>query len=96
MKVVFTSAALADLDDILGYTAANYPTLLGPVELRIRAVVERIGRWPESARRVDERANVRVVSVRRYPFKIFYRIDGDRVEILHILHTSRDLSGLDV
>jgi toxin ParE1/3/4 len=96
MKVAFTSAALADLDDILAYTAANYSALLEPVEFRIRAVTERIGRWPESARRVEERPGVRVLPVLRYPFKIFYRILEDRVEILHIHHTARDLPGPDL
>ena len=96
MKVIFTSAALADLDDILAYTAANYPALLEPVELRIHAIVQRIGRWPESARRVEDRPDVRVVPVLRYPFKIFYHVVSDRIEILHIRHASRDLPGSDL
>jgi plasmid stabilization system protein ParE len=54
MKIVFTSAALADLDEILAYTSANYPTLVIPVERRIRVVIERMRLWPESARRVEE------------------------------------------
>jgi plasmid stabilization system protein ParE len=32
---------------------------------------------------------VRVVSVSRYPYKIFCRLRGDAVEILHIRHTAR-------
>jgi plasmid stabilization system protein ParE len=90
MKLVWTAAALADLDDILAYTAENYPALLAPVELRIRAVVERIGRHPESARRLEQRSEVRVVPVLRYPFRIFYRVAAVEIEILHIHHTSRD------
>jgi plasmid stabilization system protein ParE len=43
MKIVWTAAALTDLDDLLAYTADNYPTLVDPVEKRIRAVVGRIG-----------------------------------------------------
>jgi plasmid stabilization system protein ParE len=31
MKLVWTAAALADLDDILAYTAENYPALLAPL-----------------------------------------------------------------
>ena len=54
MKVVWTEAALADLDSALDYTAEQYPNLVGPLEVRIRAVLTRIGRWPESARTVDE------------------------------------------
>jgi hypothetical protein len=49
MRVVWTDAALADVDDILAFTAANYPMLVNSVERRIRAVVERLGTWPASA-----------------------------------------------
>ena len=31
MKVVWTESALADLDEILAYTAEHYPTLIGPL-----------------------------------------------------------------
>ena len=90
-KVVFTQAALADLDEILEFTALNYPALVGPLEQRIRAVVARIARWPESGRAVPERAAVRVVPLIRFPFRVFYRIRGDGIEILHIHHSSREL-----
>jgi plasmid stabilization system protein ParE len=90
MKVVFTPAADADLDDVLSYTTLNYPSLRLPLEQRIRGVVERIAQWPESAREVDQRPGTRVVPLIRYPYKIFYRIAGDRIEILHIHHAARD------
>jgi plasmid stabilization system protein ParE len=86
----FTSAALADLDDVLSYTSANYPALLPSIENRILAVLERIEQWPESAREVSERTGVRVVPLIRYPYRIFYRIADERVEILHIHHTARN------
>jgi plasmid stabilization system protein ParE len=91
MKVVFTAAALTDLDEILTYTGANYPALVGPVERRIRAVTERIRNWPESSRSVEERPGVRAVPVIRYPFRIFYRISRDKIEIVHIHHAARKL-----
>jgi toxin ParE1/3/4 len=33
--------------------------------------------------------NVRVKFLVRYPYKMFYRVRGDVVEIVHIRHTSR-------
>jgi len=42
MKVMLTSAALADLEAILAYTAENYPALVASVEDRIHGVLERI------------------------------------------------------
>jgi toxin ParE1/3/4 len=96
MKVVWTEAALADLDDILTYTAENYPSLVGPVEKRIRSVVARIGRWPESARHVEQRPDVRVVPLLRYPYRLFYTIREGSVEMLHIHHTARQESASEI
>ena len=89
MKVLYTAAALADLEEIAGWIATHYPTLAPVVERRIRAVVARIARWPESARRSAKLPEVRVVPIGRYPYKIFYRVTEDVVEILHIHHVAR-------
>lgn len=89
MKVVFTAAALADLDEILGYTSEHYPAQAGAAEQRIRAVIARVGELPESGRRVEARPGVRMVPLIRYPFLIFYRIVDERVELLHIHHAAR-------
>jgi toxin ParE1/3/4 len=91
MKVVWTAAARSDLDDVLAYTAGHYPSVVGALERRIRAVAERVGRWPESARTVEERDGVRVVPLVRYPYRIFYQVTDDAVEILHIHHASREM-----
>jgi toxin ParE1/3/4 len=90
MKVVFTATALRDLDKISDWLASNYPALAPAVERHIRAVVARIGRWPESARRSAKRPGVRVVPLGRYPYKIFYRVTPHAIEILHIHHTARE------
>ncbi len=87
--VRWTDAALADLDDLLAYTDANYSSLTAKVELRIRTVVQRVARRPQSARRLEQNSDVRVVPVLRYPFKIFYRVIRDEIQILHIHHAAR-------
>ena len=90
MKVLYTPAALRDLAEIAEWLAVHYPTIAPVVERRIRTVVGQIGRWPESARRSAKRPVVRVVPVGRYPYKIFYRVRADTVEILHIHHSARE------
>jgi len=89
VKAVFTDAALADLDEILAYTASNYPSLVDAVERRIRDVISHIEEWPKSARRLHRPARVRVVPLIRYPFKMFYRVERERILILHIHHVAR-------
>ncbi|HZE54925.1 MAG TPA: type II toxin-antitoxin system RelE/ParE family toxin [Bradyrhizobium sp.] len=89
MKVVYTDEALKDLDAIANWLIANYPAVAPAVERRIRTVIRHIMHWPESSRRSAERAGVRVAPLGRYPYKIFYRINGDTVEILHIHHAAQ-------
>lgn len=90
MKVVYTDAALHDLDEITVWLKAHYPGVGKAVERRLRLVVAHIARWPESMRASAHRPGVRVVPLGRYPYKIFYRVSGDAVEILHIHHTARE------
>lgn len=90
MKVVYTDDAITDLDSISEWLAIHYPTIAPLVARRIQSVVDHISRWPESARRVDDRPDVRAVPLIRYPYVIFYRVIGDRIEILHIHHIARE------
>jgi toxin ParE1/3/4 len=80
MKVTYTGEALDSLDGILAFIA---------FEKRLRAMVMRIGAWPESAQEVAERPGVRVVPLIRLPYKVFCRVTSDAVEILHIHHAAR-------
>jgi len=89
MKVVYSPRAMRDLDRIATYfRAVADPKVAAAISERIEQVVDRIARR-QSAPRVVQRPNVRVVLVLRYPYKIFYRINEDAVEILHIRHTAQ-------
>ena len=90
MKVVFTTEALADLDGILSYIAKHYPAISEAFQNRLHAVIARIAKWPESAQVVAERPGVRVVPLIRYPYKIFYQISDETVEILYVHHAARE------
>jgi plasmid stabilization system protein ParE len=86
MKLVFTDEALRDLDDILTYINLHYSGVLPAFELRLRAVLDRLISFPESAQEVLQRPGVRMVPLLRYPYKIFYQVSGDTIEVLHIHH----------
>ena len=89
MKVVYTASALGDLTEIAEWLSLHYPSIANAAERRIRLTVAVIGQWPESARRSRQRPDVRVAAVGKYPYRIFYRVAADAVEILHIHHTAR-------
>jgi plasmid stabilization system protein ParE len=90
MKVVYTDEALRDLDEIATWLKAHYPGAGAAVARRIRLVVAHIARWPESMQASNHRRDVRVATLGRYPYKIFYRVRDDAVEILHVHHTARE------
>ncbi len=91
MRVVWTPGALADLDDILGYTRKQFPQSAAPLEHRIRSTIDRVSQWPLSAIRFEGRQGVRVTTLVRYPYRIFYRVAEDYIEILHIRHAARKM-----
>ncbi len=90
MKVTWTASALADLDAVLAYTDEHFPTLVEPLESRIRAVIGRLADFPMSARELDDNSGIRSAPIAKYPFRIFYRVTDDAVELLHIHHAARD------
>ena len=90
MKLVYSRRALADLNAIAAYyTSSASPAIAESIGRRLESVVDRICRSPEASPRVSQRSQVRVVAVVRYPFRIFYRVRGDTIDILHVRHTSR-------
>jgi toxin ParE1/3/4 len=89
MKVVYSDEALRDLDDILAFIATNFPAAYQGFERRLSSVERQMSQWPRSARQVAQRPGVRVIPLVRYPYKIFYRVTAEAVEILHIRHDAR-------
>lgn len=88
LPVVLRDEAQVDFDAGFDFYEANRPG--GGVRFahRVRDVFQRIAANPEMHAIV--RADVRKVTVPRYPYRIFYRADDSRVEILAVFHTSRD------
>jgi plasmid stabilization system protein ParE len=90
VKLVYSRQAIADLESIAAYYTTNAsPAVADAIKRRLKDVIDRICQSPEAAPRVAQRSGVRVAAVIRYPFRIFYRLRGDTVDILHIRHTSR-------
>ncbi|HEY0331253.1 MAG TPA: type II toxin-antitoxin system RelE/ParE family toxin [Rhodopseudomonas sp.] len=90
MKLVYSRRALADLEKIAAYYLEHAsPTIAESIGLQLARVIERIVQTPDAAPRLSQRSRVRVATVVRYPYRIFYRTRDDTIDILHIRHTSR-------
>ena len=89
MTVRYTPQARADIAQVYRYLHERSPSGAANVLRAIYAGAQFIAEHPQASQRTDN-PMVRVKIVRRYRYKIFYRIVDDRtVEILHVRHTSR-------
>lgn len=96
MRVEYAKRAVADLKKVSADSKAFGDMVAAAVEVRIREVIGRISEHPNGRPRVVERPGVHVAALVKYPYKIFYRILDDRIKILHVRHTSRELWNGDV
>ena len=90
MRVEYSNRAVADLRKISADSRRAFgDRVAAALEMRIRAVVDRISKHPLSAPEVKQRPGLHVVPLGRLPFLIFYRVLEDCVRIQHVRHTSR-------
>ena len=90
MNVEYSKRAVSDLRQIAAYYARSDDAAVGEkIASAIRDLVSRIAQTPEWGRPVVQRPGVRVMLLVRYRYKIFYRILGTAIRIIHIRHMSR-------
>lgn len=85
MRLEWSAFARTDRDLIFDYIQADSPRAAVTVDDRIRGQVEELMRFPEIGRpgRVE---GPRELVVHRTPYIVAYRITGDNVRILRVLH----------
>ena len=86
--VRLTSAAERDLLLATGWYLREAPHVVGSFAEEIDRTFQRISERPNMHPLVD--AHVRRALVRRFPFSVFYRILPDWIEVVAVLHQSRD------
>jgi toxin ParE1/3/4 len=88
MRVRYRELALSDLDHIFRYLNERSPAGARKVIEAIHAAINDIAQNPLSTRRTSD-PTVRVKVVGRYGYKIFYSVEADAIEILHVRHGAR-------
>jgi toxin ParE1/3/4 len=89
MRLRYRARALGDIDAIYRYLEERSPSGARNVLRAIYAGIHLIAEQPYASQQTDDR-EVRVKVLRRYRYRIFFRIvDGHTVEILHVRHGSR-------
>lgn len=93
MKLRYTLPALADLNSILDYVAAASPRGARRVQKRVQDVIALLLDHPEIRVRTDDPV-VRRLTMRPYPFLVFYEITEEEIIIHAVRHAARDPSGM--
>lgn len=90
-QIIWTTPALQNLDEIAEYIAINNIYAAKKLVTRVFEQVERLGQFPESGRVPEEIPTLNYREVVVNPCRVFYKVDGDSVFILHVLRQERDL-----
>lgn len=81
------------MDDIWRHIAADDPAAAMRMVERLAAGVARLADFPESGRaRPEIGAGARSVVVGRY--LVLYRINGEFVDVVRVIHGAREITGL--
>ncbi len=90
-ELVWTEPALSDLDAIADYIALDNPRAARQLVQRVFAHVEQLRQHPESGSKPAELSGGRYRQIVEPPCRIFYRYDGERVFILHVMRSEKRL-----
>ena len=88
-EIVWTEPALADLDAIADYIALENPAAAAELVKRIFGHVGQLADHPDSGSRPPELKRSRYRQIVESPCRVFYRHDGHKVFILHVMRTER-------
>ena len=89
-EIVWSEPALADLEAIADYIALENPSAASALVQRILVHVRQLEAQPESGSRPRELGSrSRYRQIVEPPCRIFYRFDGTRVFVVHVMRTER-------
>jgi len=95
-EVVWTEPALSDLEAIADYIALDKPQAARELVGRVFDHVEQLAEFPKSGSRPRELRDSRYRQIVEPPCRIFYRLEGPRVVILHVMRSERRLRRTDL
>jgi toxin ParE1/3/4 len=88
-EIVWSDPALSDLDAVADYIALENPVAASELVKRIINHVSQLADHPESGSRPQELKRSRYRQIVEPPCRIFYRFDGHKVFILHVMRSER-------
>ena len=91
LRFIITPEAEADLAEAKAWYDKQRQGLAEGLILCVEEAFDRICRIPLASAEVYP--GVRRVIVRRFPYRVFYRVDPDQIAVIAVYHSSRDPRG---
>jgi addiction module RelE/StbE family toxin len=88
LRLIWSKAALRDLDEVAAYIANDSEQAAYAVAERIDKEAKLLSRFPRSGR-IGRIAGTRERIVGRTPYLLVYRISSGRIRILRVYHGAR-------
>jgi len=88
VRIRYAPRAFADREAIFDYLEERTPQSARTVERAIENSLRRLELFPFSAPATNE-PGIRELIVPRLPYKVYYRVVGEEVWIVHIRHAAR-------
>jgi len=90
-QLVWTEPPLLDLNEIAEFIALENPQAARALVHRVFSTVERLEQHPKSGRCPEELEGSRYREIVVGPCRVFYRVANDRVFILYVMRSERQL-----
>jgi toxin ParE1/3/4 len=91
MNVEWSEEAAAQLKAIRDYLARTSPGYAQVLAERIIQKTEALAEQPHLGAEVPEYADERVREVFEHPYRVMYLVEGDRLQVIGVIHAARRL-----
>ena len=88
-EIIWSEPALADLEAIADYIALEAPAAAAELVRRVFDHVGQLAEHPRSGSHPVELGRSRYRQIVEPPCRVFYRFDGKRVFVLHVMRAER-------
>jgi plasmid stabilization system protein ParE len=95
MKIVWTEPAVEDLRELYSYIARDSEVYARGFVERIILAAERLIDYPTIGRAVPEADDNGIRELLYQRYRIIYRLKSDCVEMLSVIHGTRDITKLE-
>ena len=90
MRVAFTQEAQRDFLAAVGYIATRDPAAAARFRRRVWGLLRRLAKFPRLGREVPELPGRGYREVIHNPYRLFYRIDDNRVVVVAVWHGAQE------